>query len=248
LRADRGADIAGENLGDLFALVGVHLQQAADTLGLAGAGIEDRIAGLELARVDADEDELADEGVGHDLEAESRERLVVVCLADDLLFHVLRIGADHGRNIERAGQVVDHRIEQRLHALVLEGGAAEHREDLHGDGGLADAGLELRFAGLFALEEQVENLVVGVGNGLDQRMAGDLGGLKQLGGNLFDRVFGAHGLVVPENRLHRDEIDHAQKLCFRTDLNVDRNRTRAEAVDDGRGRIDCVPRRPCPSC
>ena len=48
LEADRGADIARENLGDLFALVGVHLQQTADALRLAGARIQNRVAGLEL--------------------------------------------------------------------------------------------------------------------------------------------------------------------------------------------------------
>ena len=70
LEADGGADIAREDLGDLFALVGVHLQQTADALRLAGARIQHRVAGLQLARVDADEDQLADERVGHDLEAE----------------------------------------------------------------------------------------------------------------------------------------------------------------------------------
>ena len=57
LQADAGADIAGENLGDLFALVRMHLQQAADALRLAGARIQNRVAGLELSRVDADEDQ-----------------------------------------------------------------------------------------------------------------------------------------------------------------------------------------------
>ena len=45
---------------------------------------------------------------------------------------------------------------------------------------------------------QVHDLVVGVGNGLDQVVAGLFGRLEQVGGNLFDRVLGAHGLVVPE--------------------------------------------------
>ena len=176
----------------------MHLQQTADALRLAGTRIQNRVAGLELARVDADEDELADERVGHDLEAERGERLAVVSLADDLLFHVVGVVADHGRNIERAGQIIDHRVEQRLHALVLEGRAAEHREDVHRDGGLADAGLELRLGGLLALEEEMHDLVVGVGNGLDQVVTGLFGRLEQVGGNLFDRVLGAHGLVVPE--------------------------------------------------
>jgi hypothetical protein len=35
-----------------------------------------------------------------------------------------------GRQVDRAGQVVDDGVEQRLHALVLEGGAVEDRDDL----------------------------------------------------------------------------------------------------------------------
>ena len=46
----------------------------------------------------------------------------------------LVLGALLGRDLDagdvgRARQVVDHRVEQRLHALVLEGGAAEHRAE-----------------------------------------------------------------------------------------------------------------------
>ena len=55
LEPNGGADIARQNLGNLFALVGVHLQQAADAFRLAGARIQHRVTGLELARVDTDE-------------------------------------------------------------------------------------------------------------------------------------------------------------------------------------------------
>ncbi len=75
LEANGRADIAGENLRDLFALVGVHLQQTADALRLASARVQNRVAGLQRTRVDADEDELADKRVGHDLEAQRSKRL-----------------------------------------------------------------------------------------------------------------------------------------------------------------------------
>ena len=73
LEADAGADVARVDLLDLLAAVGVHHQQAADALGLAGCDVEDAAAGLELARVDAEVGELADVGVGHDLEGERGE-------------------------------------------------------------------------------------------------------------------------------------------------------------------------------
>ena len=45
--------------------------------------VEHRGARLDVARVDAEEGQLADERVGHDLEDQRRERLVVVGLALD---------------------------------------------------------------------------------------------------------------------------------------------------------------------
>ena len=47
LQPDSRADVACENLADLFALIGVHLHQAANPLRLACAHIQHRIAGLQ---------------------------------------------------------------------------------------------------------------------------------------------------------------------------------------------------------
>ena len=49
----------------------------------------------------------------------------------------------HRRDVERRRQVVDDRVEQRLHALVLERRAAEHRHDLQRERALADRGADL---------------------------------------------------------------------------------------------------------
>ena len=61
-QADRGVDVAGVALVELFALVGVHAQDAADALALAARGVQHRRAALELARVDAEEGEVAETG------------------------------------------------------------------------------------------------------------------------------------------------------------------------------------------
>ena len=76
LEADASGDLARADLLALLAVVRVHLQDAADPLGLAGRRVEHAVAGLELAAVDAEVRELADERVGHDLERERRERRV----------------------------------------------------------------------------------------------------------------------------------------------------------------------------
>ena len=61
LEADNAADFAGVNLGDFLALVGVHLKQTADALTLALRGVEHVAARTDVARVDTDEAQLADE-------------------------------------------------------------------------------------------------------------------------------------------------------------------------------------------
>ena len=78
LQSDAGADVARVDLGDVLALVGVHLQQAADALGARASADVHAVALLQMTGVHADERQLADERVGHDLEGQRRERRVVV--------------------------------------------------------------------------------------------------------------------------------------------------------------------------
>ena len=137
LEADARGDVAGEDRVDVFAVVGVHLQDAADALLEPVVGVDDLRALLERARVDPEVRELADVGVGHDLERQRRERLVVGRLALDLFVALDRQAGDR-RQVDRAGQVVDDGVEQRLHALVLERRAVEHGHDLVGDGAGAE--------------------------------------------------------------------------------------------------------------
>ena len=154
---------------------------------LAGTRIEHRVAGLQVAGVETDKDQLPDKGVGHDLEAQRSQRLGVVGMAEDDLFHVVRIVALDRGNIERAGQVLDHRIEQRLHTLVLERTAAQHREELHPDGRPAQRLAQLGRGGRFALEELVQHLVIVLGDRFNQLHAEGFRLLQQVRRNLFDR-------------------------------------------------------------
>ena len=81
LESDRRGDVAGAHFLDLLALVRVHLQQTADALALVLRRVVDVRAGLEHARVHAEERQLTDERIRRDLERERRERRVVVHLA-----------------------------------------------------------------------------------------------------------------------------------------------------------------------
>ena len=86
----------------VLAVVGVHLQDAADPLlACPWSTLQDLAAGGELAGVHAEVRELADVRVAHDLEREGGERLVVVGVALD---HVLGLHVVPGdRRRRRAG-------------------------------------------------------------------------------------------------------------------------------------------------
>src|SRR5580692_6191476 len=85
LQSDCRANVARQNLANLFAFVGVHLQQPTDALTPSSPRVQDGIPGLKLPGIDADKRQLADKRISHDLERQSRKRLLVVRLAKNLL-------------------------------------------------------------------------------------------------------------------------------------------------------------------
>ena len=85
LQPDGGRDVAGVDRLDLLAMVGVHLEDAADPLLLALRGVEDVGPGIERARVDPEVGELADVRIRRDLEDQGAEGLAVVGGAKDFL-------------------------------------------------------------------------------------------------------------------------------------------------------------------
>lgn len=65
-----------------------------------------------------------------------------------------------GGDVGGRGHEVDHSVEHRLNALVLERGAADHGEEVHVDGALADEADERRLVGRLALQELLDPVVV----------------------------------------------------------------------------------------
>ena len=72
LEAHHGDDLTGADRRDLCTLVGVHLVDLADPLLAALGHVDDRAAGLEATRVDAQVGQLAEVRVGRDLEGQGR--------------------------------------------------------------------------------------------------------------------------------------------------------------------------------
>ena len=196
---------------DLLAVVGVHQVHAPDPLLLVAGGVGERHAALDLARVDAAERDAADVRVVHDLERQHRQRLGVERPAHRLLAG-LHVDDVERLAVGRRGQIVDHGVEQRLHALVLEGRAAQHRIERARDRRLADQPLQRVDVGLLALEVGGHGVVVQLDRGLDHRRA-VLGGLVgQVGRNLLLAELGALVLAVPDQGLHLEEVDTPLKL------------------------------------
>src|SRR6266568_2545946 len=230
-QADRGRDVAGEDFLDLLALVGVHLDDTADALLLVRGRVVHVRPGVELARVDAEEREVADERVVHQLERQRRERLLVGRAADDL--DPLHVDALHRRDVERAREVVHHGVEDLLDALVLEGAAADHREELHRDGALAETPLQLFVREGVAVEVLGHELVVELGDGFLHGGAVLLRLVHQVGRDVDLLVLRPHRLVVEGDALHLDEIDHAAELVLAADGDLDGHRAGAQLLADG---------------
>src|SRR3546814_1918282 len=71
------SDLTAQHFLDFLALVGVHLQDAADAFLLALDRVEYLIASLERAGIDTEEGQRTHERVGHDIECQRRKRLLV---------------------------------------------------------------------------------------------------------------------------------------------------------------------------
>ncbi len=83
----------------------------------------------------------------------------------------------------------------------------------------------------------MHEFIIMLGDSFDQEVTSLGGLLNQISGNVFNRVLCAHGLVVPKDRLHDDQINDAGKLRLCTDLNIDRHSASAQTIDDRRGRV-----------
>ena len=136
---------------------------------------------LELARVDAEVGELADVGVAHDLERQRRERLVVgrPCARSRLL--VFGSLPSTAATSSGARQVVDDRVEQGLHALVLERGAAEHGHEVDPRSCRADPRAEVVGGDLLVADVLLEDGLVDVRDDVEELVAPVVGVGLELG-------------------------------------------------------------------
>src|SRR6266513_856085 len=230
LQPDGRRDVARAHLFDFLALVRVHLQQPADALLLVLGAVIDVGAGGEHARIDPEERQLPHVRIGHDLEREGGERLLVSGLAQRVRGVVVRQVALDRRNVGGRGQVVHHGVEQRLDALVLEGGAREYRDDFAGDRRLPQHGADLVLGQLVLLEILVQDGVVLLDDRLEQVVARLLHLVLQGGRHgSFDILFAERVVVVHDLHLP-DQVDDAGEELARAERQVDRHDVGAEPL------------------
>ena len=83
--------------------------------------------------------------------------------------------------------------------------------------------------GALVLEVRLHELVVELGDQVDEDVVACLGSLCELGGDVLDGELGSECVRV-DDRLHLDEVDDAREVLLGPDRKVDRHGTGAEAV------------------
>ncbi len=216
LHAEHGDDVAGLGAAQFLARVGVHLDNTTDALGLAGKGVEHGRALFQLARVDTGKGQGA-EAVVHDLEGQRAQRSVGIDDGEFAGLVAFQVDFRLGLDFRRVGQVVDHGVQHQLHALVLERGTAVGREEVQGDGALADAAFEFVDGGLFTFQVFLHQVVVLLDGGLDQFFTPFFDGISHVGRRFLDLVGGGVARVIPHPGLARQQVDHAFEVVFDAD-------------------------------
>src|SRR5437868_8164094 len=163
---DRG-DVAGITGLDVFPLVSLNLDQAADALALVCPWIVNRVALGKRTRINPEKDQFPDEWIAPKFESKGTEFSVVIRRRLDS-FMGIGFHANRRRDIERAGQIVDDRIDQVLNALILESRTAHDRDKLVRDRLPADSSLQYFSRDRFLFEEKRADLVIDIRNRRDQ--------------------------------------------------------------------------------
>ena len=206
----------------------MHLNQTSDALLLVLGGVIDIGAALQRTGVAAEIGKPSDEGIGDDLERQTREgRAVVRVTGFDLAG--LGVGSRDVIDVERRRQVGDDAVQELLHALVAVGRSAEDRGQLQGNGRLADTGFELLLGDLLVHEELFGQSVVAAGDRLQKLGSCGLGLLQQVGGNI-DLLHILAEVILVNGGLHGDQVDDTLEGILLADGKLDGESVGLEAI------------------
>ena len=184
---------------DILSVVGVHLKNTSHSFGIILCSVENRSSRVYLSGVNSEVAELSYKGVGSDLERQSRKRLIIG--RRSVLF-LVRIGVhtlDSG-NVKRRRHIIHNSVEKLLNALVLVGRTAGNGNHSVCNGSLADTHLDLFYCKSLASEIFFHDIVVLLGNSLQE--------LFMVFGSLVGHILG--------NFLHADILSKVivVNVCF----------------------------------
>jgi len=204
---------------DLLAVLGVHTEHARDAhFPHLVARIEDGIAGRNRPLIDAEVRELP-VLVLLQLERQADERLRRIRVDHDFLFAlalIVRLVDDVGRT----GEVVHDAVEEQLHALVLDRRSAHHGGHLESERCPTDRGAQLLHRDRLFVDELLGELVVDVGDVMNDGLARRGCGLCELRRDFFF----ANGLSVrpiEEEGFADNRVDDSPELRLRADRDLD---------------------------
>ncbi len=214
-------DVARHRLVDVLALVGVHLHDPAEPLLAAGPLVVVRVAFDDLALVEPHERQRAVR-ILDDLERHRHRRLRRVGRQRNLpllvlVAHRLRLA------LQRRGQVVHYRVQQRLYSLVAIGGAHEHGCELQAEHGLLRHAAYERLRNRLLGQQQFQELVAVHRQRLEHVLAVLLRLVLQFGRDLVGANLLAVGALVV-NRLHRHQVDDPLEVRFLADRKLHEHR------------------------
>src|SRR5207249_12203261 len=96
----------------------LNLNQSRDALSLVRARVVNRVAFAQRAGINTEENQFSYKRIAPKLEGQRAEVAVVISRRINRLAGI-GVLTSRRRNVERAGQIIDHRIDQVLHANVL---------------------------------------------------------------------------------------------------------------------------------
>ena len=209
-QTDDADDIAGRGRGNLLAAVGLDVPKLRHVFLFVLAGVQHPGAGLQRAGIDPHVVQIA-MLVGIDFEDQAAKRRVGVGRATLRRVLVFGIDAFDRRHVGRAGQIIGHRVEQRLDADEIERRPAQHRHDQAVQRRLAQHAADQldRHVGLF--QHQLGQLVRVFEQLGEHFLAPQRGHVGHLGRNRPADDVGALARAGKRQILHRHQIDDAAK-------------------------------------
>ena len=228
LQLGGGHDVPRLGLAGRHLLLPLEEEEAAQLLVRFPGRVGDRRVGIDPAGEDPHHRDAAGVGVGDRFEDEGGERGVRARLEQIVL------AADLDRDIaaiDRGRHEIHDPVEERLGPDVEHPGDREHREELTAEDGLLEPVSDLFARELALLEVFLHQLLVALGDHLDELPAALVGLVLEVGGDVLFDELSAFVLLVDE-RFAVDEVDDASEVPLLADRNLDGHGLTAEELLD----------------